>query len=275
MGSEVLATMGPNLPERDFPCLQTSKKVSFKVNSGVRDSRVSTGISVSPVTPVFQSDYCKGLVETHHYVNHEMPVSSLDSSGAIIIPKLDSEQNYMTTATGISASSHMCCEGLNSAAIGCHRDSADYDPVALVQAHNLDAKDLGADVVPADRVCVNRQGIQFDSFSQHDVYGECAVTALASVVECTSMGTQVGMNHQSPHRNVINVPRSDAQLGLSVEHVDQHQGLTWSSVVTKNTLGGDVGSKAPSSKRKWVPKVVGNNHNTVRTTPGPNTFLSN
>ncbi|GMH03460.1 hypothetical protein Nepgr_005299 [Nepenthes gracilis] len=162
MGSEALATMGQNLPERDFPCLQTIKKVSFKVNSSVRDSRVCAGFSSSPVTPVFQSDYCKGLVGAHHSVTHE--ISSIDSSDASLFPILESEQNFMTNSVGISASSHLCCEGLNPADIGCHRDSATYDPDAVVHAGNLEMKDLGPDT---DRACVNRQGIQYGGSSQH------------------------------------------------------------------------------------------------------------
>ncbi|GMH12949.1 hypothetical protein Nepgr_014790 [Nepenthes gracilis] len=170
MGSEALATMGPNLMERDFPCLQTTKKVSFK-----------------------------GLVEAHHSVHHEN--SSSASSDAILIPILDSEQNFLTNSAGISTSSHMCYEGLNSADIGCHRDSADYDHVAMVRAGNLDVKDLGPDAVPVDRVCVNRQGIQSGGSSQHHEHGEYVMTPLASVVDCASMDTQVATNHQSPHRN--------------------------------------------------------------------------
>ncbi|GMH18498.1 hypothetical protein Nepgr_020339 [Nepenthes gracilis] len=100
MGSKAMATMGSNLSESDFSSLQTARKVSFKANPEVRDSRVYAGISVSPATPVFQSDYCKGLVGACHFVNHEMPVSSLDSSVSIAIPKLDSEQNYMETNDG-------------------------------------------------------------------------------------------------------------------------------------------------------------------------------
>ncbi|GMH31736.1 hypothetical protein Nepgr_033580 [Nepenthes gracilis] len=142
MGSKAMATMGSNLPERDFSSLQTTRKVSFKVNPEVRDSRVYAGISVSPATPVFQSDYCKGLVGVRHSVNHEMSVSSLYSSDSSI-PKLYSEQNYMKTTEGVLASSHMCCEGLNSDVIGCHRDSAGFVPVELVQDGNLDAKDSG------------------------------------------------------------------------------------------------------------------------------------
>ncbi|GMH00865.1 hypothetical protein Nepgr_002704 [Nepenthes gracilis] len=118
-----------------------------------------------------------------------MPCSSLNSSISIAIPKLDSEQNGVQTAEGVLASSHMCCEGLNSNAIRCHLNTAGFIPVELthVQDGKLDAKESGADLLPGDRLYVTRQGIQLDDIGQHEVHGECAGAPMDSAVECNSM----------------------------------------------------------------------------------------
>ncbi|GMH14578.1 hypothetical protein Nepgr_016419 [Nepenthes gracilis] len=282
MGSKAMASMGSNLPERDFLSLQTARKVSFKVNPKVRDSRVYAGISVSPATPIFQSDYYKGLVGEHHYVNHEMSISLLDSSDSSI-PKLYSEMNFMKTTEGVLPSSHMCCEGLNSDAIGCYRDSAGFVPVELVQDGDLDAKDSGADLLPEDRFCVNRQGIQLDAISQHDVHGEYAVAPSDSGVECNSMGHQLGMNHQSPQRDVLTVPRSDAHSGLSTENRREQSGFgqkmegnieqsshvdftTHMAIAFQHRLRSRSGrTRRSSSCRQWI-----HHRNTITRAPSPN-----
>ncbi|GMH31692.1 hypothetical protein Nepgr_033536 [Nepenthes gracilis] len=126
---------------------------------------------------------------------------------------------------------------MNSANIGCHRDSTNSVPIDVVHAGNLDEKVLEPDAGLADHECVQRHEIHSGGSSQHLQHGEYALPLLASGVDGASMVSQVGMNHQSPHRNVSNVPSPDAKLGLSVERGDEHKGLTWSSVVTKNTLG--------------------------------------
>ncbi|GMH18613.1 hypothetical protein Nepgr_020454 [Nepenthes gracilis] len=240
MGSKVMDSRGSNLPERDFLSLQAARKVSFKVNSRDRDSRVYAGISVSPATLIFLSDYCKDVVGACHSVNHAMPCSSSVSSIPIPIPKLESEQNDVKSAKEVLASPNICCEGLNFDAIVCHLESTGFIPVKLihVQDGNLDAKGSGAEILPGDRLCVTRQGSQLDDIGQHEVHGECVVAPMASAVECNPMVSHIGMTQQYPQRSVVVVPNSDARSGLSMEHVGGPKGITWSSVVTKNTLGG-------------------------------------
>ncbi|GMH22086.1 hypothetical protein Nepgr_023929 [Nepenthes gracilis] len=172
----------------------------------------------------------------HHSVSDK--ISSLDSSSASLIPILDSEQNFMTNSAGISAPSHLCCEGMNSANIGCHRDSTNFVPVDVVHAGNLDAKVLEPDTGLADRDCVQRHEIHSGGSSQHLQHGEYALPLLASGVDGASMVSQVGMNHQSPHRNVSNVPNwtaveSNALRGSVepnlVQNIDGHVALALSS----------------------------------------------
>ncbi|GMH18618.1 hypothetical protein Nepgr_020459 [Nepenthes gracilis] len=213
---------------------------SYILESGL-SHRVYAGISVSPATPIFLSDYCKEVVGECHSVNHVMPCSSSVSSVPIPIPKLESEQNDVKSAEEVLASPNICCEGLNSDAIGCHLESAGFILVELihVQDDNLDAKESGAEMLPRDRLCVTKQGSQLDDIGQHEVHGECAVAPMASAVECNPMVSHIGMTQQYPQRSVVAVPNSDALLGLSMEHVDGPKGITWSSVVTKNTLRAD------------------------------------
>ncbi|GMH12938.1 hypothetical protein Nepgr_014779 [Nepenthes gracilis] len=241
MGSQAMDSMDSNRPEREFLSLQAARKVSFKVNSGDRDSRVSAGISISPATPVFQSDYCKEEVGSRHSVNHAMPCSSMGSSIPIEILTFESEQIDAKSAEGVLASSNICCEGLNFDAIGCHLDSIAFILVELLHGQDgyLGAKESGTEVLPGNRLCVSRQGSQMDDIDQHEVHSECAVALMASTVECNMMVSHLGMTQQSPQRSVVAVPNSAARSGLSMEHVDGPKGITWSLVVTKNSLGDD------------------------------------
>ncbi|GMH12950.1 hypothetical protein Nepgr_014791 [Nepenthes gracilis] len=59
MDSEAMDSMDSLRPECEFLSLNATRKVSFKVQSGDRDSRVAAGIYVSPPTPVFHIDLCK------------------------------------------------------------------------------------------------------------------------------------------------------------------------------------------------------------------------
>ncbi|GMH02029.1 hypothetical protein Nepgr_003868 [Nepenthes gracilis] len=160
IGSTAMDSMDSHLPEHEFLSLQAARKVSFKVKSGDRFPRVSAGISVSPATPVFQSDYCKEEVGSHHSVQHALPCSAIMSSVPITIPKLDSELNNVPSDEGVLASSNICCEGLDSDAIGCHLDSDGFIPAELlnVQFGNLSAKESEADLLPGASLCVPRQG---------------------------------------------------------------------------------------------------------------------
>ncbi|GMH03507.1 hypothetical protein Nepgr_005346 [Nepenthes gracilis] len=134
----------------------------------------------------------------------------------------------------VLASSNICCEGLNSDAIGCHLDSTGFIPVELlhVQDGYLGAKESGAEVLPGNRLCVSR------SFTKSG----------------TRPLQQPQENHQSSKRDqqhmlewsVVAVPNPAARSGLSMEHVDDPKGITWSSVVTKNSLGVCLGFKVCS-----------------------------
>ncbi|GMH19504.1 hypothetical protein Nepgr_021345 [Nepenthes gracilis] len=221
--------MASNVPDCDFPCLPTTKKVSFKVNSGVRESKLFAGIPVSPVTPNFQSDYVKGMLGAQHSISDE--ISSLVSSGVSPFPLLDSEQIVMSNCR-ISSSSHLCCEDMNTANSGCHRAASNSDPVDVGPAGNLDSKVSKPDSGTAENVCGHRQDIPFAVSCQHPAHAEFDPPPLGSDVKVSP----VGVIHQSPNRNMNNVPSPGAQLGLSVERGDELKGLSWSSVVAKNTF---------------------------------------
>ncbi|GMH02005.1 hypothetical protein Nepgr_003844 [Nepenthes gracilis] len=75
-----------------------------------------------------------------------------------------------------------------------------------------------------------------DDIDQHEVHGECAVALMALAVECNMMVSHLGITQQSHQRSVVAVPNPTARSGLSMEHVDGPKGITWSSVVTKNSL---------------------------------------
>ncbi|GMH21324.1 hypothetical protein Nepgr_023166 [Nepenthes gracilis] len=239
IGSIAMDSMDSLLPEREFSSLQAARKVSFKVKSEDRFPRVSDGISVSPATPVFQSDYCKEDVGSHHSVQHAMPCSAIMSSVPITIPKLDSKLNDVKSDEGVLASSNICCEGLDSDAIGCHLVSDGFIPAELhnVQFGNASAKESEADLLPGASLCVPRQGSQMDANAQHEVHDECAVALMVSTEECHPRVSHIGLTQQFPQRSVVAVPNSNARSGLSMEHVDDPKGITWSLVVTKNTLG--------------------------------------
>ncbi|GMG99200.1 hypothetical protein Nepgr_001040 [Nepenthes gracilis] len=104
---------------------------------------------------------------------------------------------------------------------------------------NTSASSLSGHVLAS--LALPPHGFHSGGSSKHQEHGEYVVPPLGSVVDDASMGTPVGMILQSPHRNVSNVPGFDAQLGLSVERGDEHKGLTWSSVVSKNLLGESAG----------------------------------
>ncbi|GMH03386.1 hypothetical protein Nepgr_005225 [Nepenthes gracilis] len=244
MGPDSSAQMASYVSDSDFPCLPTTKKVSFKVNSGVRESKVFAGIPRFPVTPVFQSDYVKGMLGAQHFVSDE--ISSLVSSGDSPFPLLDLEQNVLSNSARISASSHLCCEGKNTANTGCHRASSNSDPVDVVHAGILDSRVSEPDTGTVEHVCGHRQEILFAGSSQHHEHADWASVSLGLEVKSASMVSPVGMNHQSHNRNMNNVPSPGAQLGLSVERGDELKGLSWSSVVTKNTFGDQGTSVQPS-----------------------------
>ncbi|GMH18495.1 hypothetical protein Nepgr_020336 [Nepenthes gracilis] len=116
-----------------------------------------------------------------------------------------------------------------------------------VQFGNVSAKELEADLLLGASLCVLRQGSQMDANAQHEVHGECAVALMVSIEECHLRVSHIGLTQQFPQRSVVAVPNSDARSGLPMEHVDGPKGITWSSVVTKNTLGvgRDRGGKGP------------------------------
>ncbi|GMH03510.1 hypothetical protein Nepgr_005349 [Nepenthes gracilis] len=99
------------------------------------------------------------------------------------------------------------------------------------------AKVSESDAGTTEHVCGHRQEIHFGGSSQHHEHAAFAPSPLGLDVDGASMVSHVEMNHQSPNRNMSNVPSPGAKLGLSVERGDDLKGLSWSSVVTKNTFG--------------------------------------
>ncbi|GMH16892.1 hypothetical protein Nepgr_018733 [Nepenthes gracilis] len=168
-----------------------------------------------------------------------MPYSAIMSFVPITIQKLDSELNDVKSDEGVLASSNIYCVGLDSDTIGCHLVSDGFMPAELhnVQFGDVSTKESEADLLAEASLCVPRQGSQMDANAQHEVHGECAVALMVSTDECHPRVSHLGLTQQFPQRSVVVVPNSDARSGLSMEHVDGPKAITWSSVVTKNTLG--------------------------------------